>query len=185
MVETPRLQAKNRVAMSTESTSQRCAALSGLWLEKRSFPGLAPWAFLSRCFAAQFSASPLRGSRGQAPKGRNRRAQGVSPGNSRPPRKSPERAEQVGRSKSPSGDTGRTPRLPGEGCSDSAPKIGPVRAATVRERVWGSNYSRSLTLAALNPEVIVQFSCAWVPRHEVLSRNSVGDHLEPRRGGRE
>jgi len=152
--------------MSTESTSQRCAALSGLWLEGLSFPGLTPWAFLSRRFAAQ-EGKPRRGSRGQAPKRlkraspeeaqeskprrgargqvpkrlkraspegaqegkprrgargqalkrRNRRAQGVSPGNSRPPRKSPERAAQEGRSKPPSGDIGRTPRLSGEGCS--------------------------------------------------------------------
>jgi hypothetical protein len=53
MLETSRLQAKDRATVSMESTSQRCITLSGFWLEGRTFPGLTPWALLLRRFAAQ------------------------------------------------------------------------------------------------------------------------------------
>ena len=48
-----------------------CTALSGLHSHLCQFPGLTPWALLRRRFAAIDS---------EAPKGRNSKAQGASPG---------------------------------------------------------------------------------------------------------
>jgi hypothetical protein len=85
MVETPRLQAKNRAAKSRQLTNRSCIALAGLYLFLLAAPGLTPWAFLRRRCAAQ------------APKGRNMTAQGESPGVGVARLKSPEGATQMDR----------------------------------------------------------------------------------------
>src|SRR5512143_3808833 len=82
MIETPRLQEKDGVTMSTESTSERCSAPSGLEWEERPFPGLTPRAFLSRRFAAQVTKPERRGVAAQEIKSRRRGfvAQVIKPG---------------------------------------------------------------------------------------------------------
>ena len=75
-----------RCPLKGTDSRHTCAALSGLFRDRHLFPGLTPWALV---------VSPLRGLVSIAAKRRDRKAQGVSPGNERPSDHSPEKAAHL------------------------------------------------------------------------------------------
>src|SRR6059058_826033 len=81
-------------------TGTNCIAPAGLPLLLCLFPGLAPWAFLSRPCGASFApeTSLVSGAKPRTPKGSSRTAQGASPGFKVRIAESPERAAQGVRS---------------------------------------------------------------------------------------
>src|SRR5207249_4115830 len=81
-------------------TGTNCIAPSGLPLLLCLFPGLAPWAFLSRPCGASFApeTSLVSVAKPRTPKGSSRTAQGASPGFKVRIAESPERAAQGVRS---------------------------------------------------------------------------------------